>query len=449
MSAFARPWPRTLFGRLVLILFAWLALAHVFAFGFILYERMGAARTMMLDYVPKDVATAVAILERVPAAERAAWLPRLKRENYRYTLEPMPDGGPIEAQAQALLAAMQSELGAAYRATATALPHADHALQVRLQLKLRDGTPLAVDFTPPDMAVSPAALLGLTLQLVTLLIGCWVTVRLATRPLRQLARAADSLGPDARGAALLESGPTEVLQAARAFNAMRRRIADYLAERLQLLAAISHDLQTPIARMRLRADLLEEPTVREKFRADLTAMQAMVAEGIAYARSAQSVGEPPRRIDVQALLDSIAADYADTGQRLSVISGAPRAVVTRPNALRRILANLIDNALKFGAGAEVRIESERAGETTIIVADRGPGVSRAELEKVTQPFYRIEDSRNRKTGGTGLGLAIAQQLASAIGATLTLANREGGGLEARLVLRDLAEEIGAAPVSNV
>lgn len=434
MNTLARLLPRTLFGRLGLILFAALALAHVLAFGIILYERAGTAKMMTFSYVPKDIATAVAILERVPAVEREAWLPRIARENYRYQLGVTPTGGPISADAETLLAAIAAELGTSYRTTASALPNAANSLQMRLGLQLHDGMPLAVDFAPSRMLISPAALLGLSLQLLVLLIGCWIAVRFATRPLTQLARAADSLGPDTHDVSLPETGPEEVLHATRAFNAMQRRVTEYLSERLRMLAAISHDLQTPITRMHLRADLLDEPTVRDKFHADLGAMQALVAEGIAYARSAHGTRETPRRIDVQALLDSLAGDYADAGRPIRIAGRTEIALTTRPNALRRILTNLIDNALKFGTDVEVRAESERAREIAFVVADRGPGIPPNEMEKVLQPFYRVEDSRSRKTGGTGLGLAIARQLAQAIGGALTLRNRDAGGLEARLTL---------------
>jgi len=442
VSASARWWPRSLFGRLALILFCGLAAAHVLAFGLILHERAMAGKAMMFGYLPKDIAASVAILERVPAAERQAWLSVIERDNYRYILGAAPEGGPVEPAARELVAAIAAVLGARYNVSAQAAPSAVHPLQIRLYLQLRGGMPLAIELAPPRMTVSTAALLGLSLQLLVLLAFSWIAVRFVTRPLAQLARAADTLGPELHGAPLAEDGPVEVARAARAFNAMQRRVADHLAERVQILAAVSHDLQTPITRMRLRADLLEHDAVREKFHADLAAMQALVEEGIAYARSAYGAGEPPRRVDVQALLDSLAGDYADAGRPIRVVGHADRALTTRPLALRRIVANLVDNALKFATDAEVRVETQPSGEIAIAVCDRGPGIPPAELEAVVQPFYRLENSRNRQTGGTGLGLAIAQQLARAIGGTLILSNRDGGGLEARLVLRDPVDGIG-------
>jgi signal transduction histidine kinase len=226
----------------------------------------------------------------------------------------------------------------------------------------------------------------------------------------------------------------EVVRAAKAFNAMQRRIADQLAERMQILAAVSHDLQTPITRMRLRADLLDSAALRDKLHGDLNAMQALVEEGIAYARSAQGITELPCRTDLYALLDSVVCDYVDAGQDIRLTGRFDRPLVTRPHAVRRVITNLVDNAIKFGRDVEIAIDAEPAERVSIAVRDRGPGILPTELKAVLHPFYRVENSRNRETGGTGLGLAIAQQLVAALGGTLTLLNRDGGGLEARFSL---------------
>jgi signal transduction histidine kinase len=215
---------------------------------------------------------------------------------------------------------------------------------------------------------------------------------------------------------------------------MQRRIAEHVAERFRMLAAISHDLQTPITRLRLRADLLESATLRDKLHADLDAMQRLVQEGIAYARSAQGVTERLCRVDLYALLDSLACDYRDAGQHLSLSGRTEHSIVTRPHALRRIITNLVDNALKFGKEVEIRLDATPADGVLITVRDRGPGIPASELSVVLQPFYRLEGSRNRDTGGAGLGLAIAHQLAGALGGRLTLANRAEGGLDACLWL---------------
>jgi signal transduction histidine kinase len=251
--------------------------------------------------------------------------------------------------------------------------------------------------------------------------------------LARLADAADAIGPAAGGTALAETGPREVARAATAFNAMQGRIQAHLAERTQILAAISHDLQTPLTRLRLRSELIDDTVLRDKLLADLDAMQALVREGIAYARSAHSGSEAARSVDLHALLDSLVCDYTDAGQPVTLEGAEGLMLETRPQALRRLITNLVDNALKFAGNAQL---TAGRGEHGIFIAvrDDGPGIAPEELQAVMQPFYRVENSRSRETGGTGLGLAIAQQLAQALGGRLALRNREEGGLEARLTL---------------
>jgi signal transduction histidine kinase len=265
-----------------------------------------------------------------------------------------------------------------------------------------------------------------------------VAVRLATAPLRTLADAADALGPDLRPAEMPERGPSEVVRATRALNAMQRRIAAYVDERLRILAAISHDLQTPITRMRLRIDMMDDSAQQQRLNDDLLQLQDLVREGLDYARAMHGKPETACATDLDALLDSIAFDYADGGAAVrfdGARAGAGATVRTRPRALRRIVCNLIDNALKYAGDAEVVLDFTQPGGAVIRVLDHGPGIPDAMLDAVFEPFYRLEGSRNRETGGSGLGLAIARQLTTALPGELTLHNRAGGGLEARLVLR--------------
>jgi signal transduction histidine kinase len=215
---------------------------------------------------------------------------------------------------------------------------------------------------------------------------------------------------------------------------MQQRISEHLAERTGILAAISHDLQSPITRMRLRTDLLDDAALKRKLQGDLAAMQTLIEQGIDLARSAGSRTEPFVATDVQALLESLVYDYADSGQRVDLAGRIDRPLMTAPQALRRILTNLVDNALKFGGEVDIAVEPATADRIVIAVRDRGPGIPETQLGSVLAPFYRLEASRNRKTGGAGLGLAIASELAKALGGVLLLSNRAGGGLTAQLTL---------------
>ena len=438
MSANLLRWPRTLFVRLALILSLGLAIAHGLSYVLIMSERREATVGLMLGYLEQDVASSVALLDRLPGAERAAWLPRLERRTYGFTLGSGDQGYPPDsAHARRIADAFMDAIGKQYQVTARAVP--GYPNRVQATVILGDGTPLTIDMRPAGLPVSnwlPAVLLG---QLVLLAAFTWAGVRLATRPLAQLADAADRLGPDLKSDPLPESGPQEVTRAARAFNAMQARIAGYMTERTQILAAISHDLQTPITRMRMRADMLDDSVQRDKMNRDLLEMEALVKDGVAYARTLHGTLEAPCRIDPDAMLCSLVGDYQDAGRAVTLHGKAGAAIATRPHALKRILGNLVDNGLKYAGEVVVSVEQPGAGELAILVRDFGPGIPEAELEKVFEPFFRLEASRNRDTGGTGLGLAIARQLAATLGGTLTLANHPAGGLQARLAIRDLAQ----------
>lgn len=428
-------WPRTLFARLALILCIGLVLAQTLSFWLTLTERDQATTNVMMGYIEREAASSVALLDHLPPAERAQWLPRLARRSYEFILGPGITGTPPDARLSKMVAkSIADGIGTEYALTVNSVPGDKERMQVHL--KLTDGTPLTIDMRPMSgVPLSPWLPLVLALQLIVLAACCWLAVRLATRPLHALAAAADTLGPDLKAARLPEDGPSEVARAAKAFNAMQDRIATYMTERMQILASISHDLQTPITRMRLRVDVMDEGPQHAKLQQDLQEMETLVKEGVAYARTLHGAAEAPIRIDPDALLDSLVCDYVDAGKDVSLHGAVGAALVTRPQALKRILGNLVDNALKFGGAAELEVSAQADGAVTIAVLDRGPGIPAESLDAVFEPFVRLETSRNRNTGGTGLGLAIARQLTLAMDAKLSLHNRTGGGLEARLMLR--------------
>lgn len=275
-------------------------------------------------------------------------------------------------------------------------------------------------------------------------------------PLGALAAAIDRHGVDLRDAPLAEHGPLEVRAMARAFNRMRARIADLLADQTRMLAAISHDLRTPATRLRLRVEFVRDEELQRLMLRDLDEMDAMLSEALAFL--AHNVREEPLKlVDVTALLQAVCDDYADVGRPVGFVEPPPlqfRSVPTlfaaagqehrfeherrvrmlcRPNALRRAVNNLIDNALTYGFRAEVHLEAD-ARRVRIGVLDQGPGIVEDEIDKVLMPFYRIESSRQRATGGMGLGLAIVKAVADAHHGRVELANRERGGLAATLEL---------------
>lgn len=418
--------------RLYLILCTGLLVAHALSASLMLYERYLSARSMLWSNLEHDVSTAVALLDRLPEQQRADWLPRLERRTYRYILGPGEvNDQPLDEVGRGMTQMIVSSLGDQFPVTANSTSQDPYRFQAHTRLS--DGSPLTIEVTPSVMPIAKWLPTVLGAQVVLLLACAWIAVRLVTRPLADLARAAESISPSGGGQYLKEGGPTEVAHAAAAFNAMQDRIGSYLRERMQILASISHDLQTPITRMSLRAEALQDSNERTKLLEDLGEMQHLVREGVAYARSSHGATESPVNVDLNAFLDSLVYDYQDMGKQVTLTGKVDQPVNTRPHALRRVIGNLLDNAIKYAGAGEIAIQRTDGG-IAIGVLDRGPGIPDDQLEAALQPFYRLERSRSRETGGAGLGLAIAQQLAIAIGATLELSNRDGGGLQAVLLL---------------
>ena len=303
-----------------------------------------------------------------------------------------------------------------------------------VQIALRDGTWVTFDsLVSPQAAAMPMRVaLTLLVLLGTVIVLSLVAVRWVTGPLSSLASAAEKLGEDINRPPLPEAGPVEVQRAAKAFNTMQRRLARFISDRTRVLTAMSHDLKTPITRMRLRTELLDDETVRTKFVRDLDEMESMVTQTLEFMRDT-SAGEPLQRVDIMALLESLQTDYQDTGRPVEIQGSVVHPYSGRPLALRRCLTNLVENAVRYGDRATIKVE-DSARAITVRVLDEGPGIPEPELEQAFEPFFRGEASRSRETGGTGLGLGIARNIARAHGGELVLRNRAGGGLEAILTL---------------
>ena len=430
-----RFWPASLQSRLMALLFLALLLANTLTLSLLFYERMSSARSVMLGNLASDVATSVAILDRLPAAERPQWLPKLARGNYRYLLDSGERGDyPDSWRARDAARSLQEALSAQYPVSIVTIPGPRQHIQAHITL--HDGAPLTLDLWPKLPAIARWLPVVLIAQFVLLLACAWYAVRQVLLPITRFTRAVDALEPASDTAGTMaEQGPEEVRRAARAFNAMQARIHDHLQERARILAAISHDLQTPITRMKLRVEMADQPELRDKLLQDLDNMTRLVREGIAFARTSQPLAEARQRLNLDAFLDTIVCDYADVGRPVRFCPEETAGVVSiPPQALRRVMTNLIDNGLKFGTTVTVTLTRDAAGDITLHVLDEGPGIPEASLQAVLQPFYRLEDSRNRDTGGTGLGLAIAAQLVSQMDGALRLANRPQGGLDASVRL---------------
>lgn len=293
---------------------------------------------------------------------------------------------------------------------------------------LNAAVPLNVDaafWTLPNLR--PFFLAGLLLAVISV----WAVWR-AVRPLDTFARAAERLGRDMDAPALPVKGPAEVRRAANAFNRMQSRIRDFVSGRTRMLAAIAHDLRTPITRMRLRAELMDDDAAREKMLADLEEMEAMVNATLAFARD-EGAGEPMQPLNLAATLQAVVDDAADAGGA-ATYEGPDRLVIEgRALGLKRVFANLVGNAVTYGGSARVTL-SERPDGIRITIDDEGAGLPDDQLEAVFQPFQRGESSRSRDTGGVGLGLSVVRAIVTAHGGDVTLQNRPEGGLRARVRL---------------
>jgi len=284
---------------------------------------------------------------------------------------------------------------------------------------------------PPPL-VTPELWVGtLLIYLFVLSAAVFIAGRLA-RPLRRLTEAAEAFRGGNEALAVEPSGPSDLREAILAFNAMNERVAKLLEEKDRTLGAIGHDLRTPLASLRIRAESVEPEENRDRMIATIEEMTASLEDILTLARSGRS-REPFERVDVSDIVNGLAAEYRELGQPLSVAEAQPQFASAQRNLLKRAIRNLVDNAIKYGSETTIEV-SGSARDISISVLDRGPGLSDEDIQRVTGAFYRGEPSRNRETGGAGLGLAIAQAIVDAQGGTLALVNREGGGLRATITL---------------
>jgi len=426
--------PRSLFGRLVLLMASGLVLAQLIGAAMHLAERQRTIGTTVGHEFAQRVAAIHRAIDSHGDDERLALAAQLSTPRQHLSIvAAAPTAKKTVAEPSMFLSRLAEVLGPDIAIQPVTLPHVG-AFAFDVYLELKSGDWLHIQGRAPDEIFAwPVHLFGnLALMLTVVLVLIWAVARMTVRPLTQLAVAAHGLGEDLHQAPLPEDGPSEVREAAQAFNAMQRRIRQGIEERERFLAAVSHDLKTPVTRMRLRSEMMKDETLRERTLRDLDEMQHMLTGALDFLRG-KAVNETVSPIDMVALLESIVDDQTESGRDVSLTAPASLRFSGRPQALRRAIGNLIENALKYGQRARVELKADADG-LRIVVEDDGPGLPEEQLEKVFEPFYRVESSRNRETGGVGLGLAIVCQIARTHGGDVTLSNRHGGGLRATLWL---------------
>lgn len=307
-------------------------------------------------------------------------------------------------------------------------------VEFRISIPLGEGDWLNVQarFQRPDIQAPPALMGATLLSLALLMAALWFGLGRITRPLRQLADAADGLGLDAPAPKMPRQGPREVRALSDALGRMHARLTAMIADRTRMLAALGHDLRSPITALRVRAEMVDDDETRERMAATLEEMQEMVDSTLAYARGV-STDQPMETCDLSLLVGELADELSETGPQIAVLSSEPVRAEVRRTAIRRALRNLMENAQRYGRGARVSVT--RVGDRAEMrIEDDGPGIPEQDLDKVFDPFTRLETSRSRETGGIGLGLPIARAILRAHGGDVVLSNRAEGGLRATVQL---------------
>ncbi len=305
---------------------------------------------------------------------------------------------------------------------------------LRVAIPLADGQWLSIATALPEggLTFSPQFLLSMGIMAAVIFAVSFWAVRRVTAPLAAVSMAAERLGNDLNAPPMPETGTIETRQASRAFNNMQSRLRSLIDNRTRMLAAISHDLRTPLTLLRLRAEHVEDTQERDKMLASIAEMDSMIGETLQFARDSANT-ETRRPTDIAALVQSIVDDMADVGMPVKMQQAEPVVYDCRPDALKRAIRNLLDNAVTYGKAASVAIQATRES-IEINIDDEGPGIPGKELSRVFDPFYRLEESRSRETGGVGLGLAIAQSIVQSHRGDIVLRNQPSGGLRAQIVL---------------
>lgn len=443
--------PRSIRTQLGLLIFAAFIAAQVLAAWLFTDERGAAIREAQQSEAADRAASLAEALADTPAASRDAILAASSSPSVRFEFRP----DPVVASDADSVASLEGHLPEGARSEEIALaPHGDERAdppapfdwmhqrmlragiapsELRMSIPLSEGGWLNVSarFQRPDVQLPPV-LLGTTVLSLSLILGAlWFGLRRITGPLRRLAEVSDGFGLDRDLPEMPKGGPIEVQTLSDALERMHGRLTRMIADRTRMLAALGHDLRSPITALRLRAEMVDDDETRDRMIVALDEMQEMVEATLAYARGVSN-DQPTEPVDLGAMLNEIATDLSQTGAPVSV-TAQPVMLNVRNVAMRRAFRNLLENAQRYGEGAKVTL-SVREGDLCIDIDDNGPGIPEDALEQVFEPFVRLEDSRSRDTGGTGLGLPIARSILRAHGGDVVLLNRPEGGLRARVTL---------------
>ena len=462
-----RFFPRSLKGQLILLILVGLLLSQAAGFVFILNDQRSRIRSEWLHNILTRVITVGDVIESTPSDIHGKILKSSSSWALKFAIDPEP---VARAGEETLPETVQQEISKVFgdradevhltilqssneRSFLEALfvdlwrdirntfspqrarigPPSARPPYANVSVPLKSGLWLNVSVTPRGGGphASPLLVQFATMAAISA-IGIVLVLGRLTQPLKELAQAAAALGRGETTAKLEEKGPREVQDTIRAFNDMQERLSRFVLDRTKMLAALGHDLRTPITTLRLRAEFIEDDEVRQKILQTLDEMFEMAEATLSFARE-EAAQEKTRLVDVGALISTVCADLADTGFPVECADTGSFTIRCRPSGLKRAFRNIVENALAYGHRARVFVEHKR-GDVAVMIDDDGPGIPRGDMERVFSPFVRLENSRNMDTGGVGLGLAIARSIVRNHGGDITLQNRPEGGLRVTIML---------------
>ena len=452
--------PKSLFGRLVLVLLAGLIIAQTISAYFLLHDRGQTLYQAIQESMITRTSAIVRLLDSTPPDKRERFLPLLSSPELAIKLADNPfetttNDSESKFVSKVVTQRLENNLPSEMKVRvsidgnvmASRFPqmHRRHMMRngsgppwaqqigphamarfVLIQVQLQDSSWVIFERgVPENTFIWPAKILiVLGILLISVIVISLLAVKTITRPLDRLRMAAEGLGKNIQQEPLSESGPTEVKETAIAFNQMQQRLKNYIEDKAEILAAVSHDLKTPLTRLRLRTDLLDDNEVSKKIEKDLDDMEKMVTATLDFMRGSESK-EERQPIDLIALLESIQDDFNEAGNRVTFNGHSNAPFQGKPLALKRCIINLVENGIRYGEKVDISLEDNPL-DISILICDYGPGIPYELHEKVFAPFYRLENSRAQHTGGTGLGLGIARNVARAHGGELTFSKQDNG-----------------------
>jgi signal transduction histidine kinase len=445
-------WPRTLGMQLIAVTALAVALSNIAVAAWFEFGNQQQNESALIDRILDRAASTATLLAVLPPSSREAAARTLSSGVWsfalhtgKYVADPMDvTEAKLASRLRTLLPASVAkypvfvDIHDPERPTSRNPPN-DIGQTIQLTVPLDGQSQVIGKFYRPSTAPWPTeVLIAAIVAIIVSSSAAAYFARRVTRPLSELARAASVVARGGRAPRLNEIGPQDIHNAAVAFNAMTDQVSRTMESQRQLLSAVGHDLRTPITAMRISLEFIDDTEVRDRLRNSLDELQELTEAVLSAARG--TGGELKRNVDLAALVDSLCADMDELGEPVKWDPPEAAPLSCRPNEIRRAVRNLVENAVSYGGNASVQLSRDDKNYE-IVIEDEGPGIPEAEQSRVFEPFVRLESSRNEETGGTGLGLTLVKAIAEGHGGAVTLENRSGGGLRARL---RLPREVAAA-----